>query len=45
MVPVGRLAIAFRNYGMRTLSDHPRNEQAIEKVLAPLHEAARAITI
>jgi 2-polyprenyl-6-methoxyphenol hydroxylase-like FAD-dependent oxidoreductase len=45
MVPTGRLAIAFRNYGMRTLKYHPRKEQVIEKVLAPLHEAARAITI
>jgi 2-polyprenyl-6-methoxyphenol hydroxylase-like FAD-dependent oxidoreductase len=45
MVPGGRLAIAFRNYGMRTLKYHPRKEQVIAKVLAPLHEAARAITI
>ena len=45
MVPTSRLAIAFRNYGMRTLKYHPRKEQVIEKVLAPLHEAARAITI
>jgi 2-polyprenyl-6-methoxyphenol hydroxylase-like FAD-dependent oxidoreductase len=45
MVPGGRLMIAFRNYGMRTLKFHPRKEQVIEKVLAPLHEAANAITI
>lgn len=45
MVPGSRLAIAFRNYGMRTLRFHPRKERVIEKVLAPLHEAARAITI
>jgi len=35
MVPGGRLAVAFRNYGMRTLKYHPRKEQVIEKVLAP----------
>ena len=40
-----RLAIAFRNYGMHTLRFHPRKEQAIERVLAPLREAAEAITI
>jgi 2-polyprenyl-6-methoxyphenol hydroxylase-like FAD-dependent oxidoreductase len=45
MVPGGRLAIALRNYGMRTLRFHPRKEQVIEKVLAPLREAAGAITI
>ncbi|MCC2668984.1 MAG: putative FAD-dependent oxidoreductase, partial [Armatimonadetes bacterium] len=38
VVPGGRLAIAFRNYGMRTLRFHPRKEQVIGKVLAPLHE-------
>jgi 2-polyprenyl-6-methoxyphenol hydroxylase-like FAD-dependent oxidoreductase len=45
MVPGGRFQIAFRNYGMRTLKYHPRKEQVIAKVLAPLHEAADAITI
>ncbi|MCY1142225.1 FAD-dependent monooxygenase [Actinoplanes sp. Pm04-4] len=45
MVPGGRLTIAFRNYGMRTLKFHPRKEQVIEKVLAPLREAANAITV
>jgi 2-polyprenyl-6-methoxyphenol hydroxylase-like FAD-dependent oxidoreductase len=45
MVPGGRLAIALRNYGMRTLRFHPRKEQVIEKVLAPLREAAGAISI
>jgi hypothetical protein len=45
MVPGGRLAIAFRNYGMRTLKYHPRREQVINRVLAPMHEAANAITI
>ncbi|MEV6350543.1 FAD-dependent monooxygenase [Actinoplanes sp. NPDC051851] len=45
MVPGGRFAIAVRNYGMRTLRFHPRKEQVIERVLAPLHEAANAITI
>ncbi|MFC7533605.1 FAD-dependent monooxygenase [Actinoplanes sp. GCM10030250] len=45
MVPGSRLAIAFRNYGMRTLRFHPRKEQVINKVLAPMHAAANAITI
>ncbi|MEV4343938.1 FAD-dependent monooxygenase [Actinoplanes sp. NPDC049596] len=45
MVPGGRLTIAFRNYGMRTLKYHPRKEQVIERVLAPLREAAEAIAI
>ncbi|MGX6601127.1 FAD-dependent monooxygenase [Micromonosporaceae bacterium Da 78-11] len=45
MVPGGRFLIAFRNYGMRTLKYHPRKEQVIAKVLAPLHEAANAITL
>jgi 2-polyprenyl-6-methoxyphenol hydroxylase-like FAD-dependent oxidoreductase len=45
MVPGGRLSIAFRNYGMRTLKYHPRKEQMIEKFLAPMHEAANAIAI
>ncbi|WP_250036927.1 FAD-dependent monooxygenase [Paractinoplanes maris] len=45
MVPGGRLAIGFRNYGMRTLKFHPRKEQVIERVLAPLREAANAITV
>ncbi|MBU2666659.1 FAD-dependent monooxygenase [Actinoplanes bogorensis] len=45
MVPGGRLAIAFRNYGMRTLKFHPRKEQVIDKVLAPLREAANAISV
>jgi 2-polyprenyl-6-methoxyphenol hydroxylase-like FAD-dependent oxidoreductase len=45
MVPGGRLAIAFRAYGMRTLKYHPRKEQVIEKFLAPMHEAANAISL
>jgi 2-polyprenyl-6-methoxyphenol hydroxylase-like FAD-dependent oxidoreductase len=45
MVPGGRLAIAFRSYGMRTLKYHPRKEQVIDKVLAPMHEAANAIAL
>jgi 2-polyprenyl-6-methoxyphenol hydroxylase-like FAD-dependent oxidoreductase len=45
MVPTSRLAIALRNYGMRTLRFHPRKEKVIDRVLAPLHEAANAITI
>jgi 2-polyprenyl-6-methoxyphenol hydroxylase-like FAD-dependent oxidoreductase len=45
MVPGGRLRIAVRNYGMRTLKYHPRKEQVIDRVLRPLHEAANAIAI
>jgi 2-polyprenyl-6-methoxyphenol hydroxylase-like FAD-dependent oxidoreductase len=45
MVPGGRLSIAFRNYGMRTLKYHPRKEQMIDRILAPMHEAANAIAI
>lgn len=45
MVPGGRFSIAFRNYGMRTLKYHPRKEQVIDKFLAPMHEAANAITL
>ncbi len=45
MVPGGRLAITFRSYGMRTLKYHPRKEQVIHKILAPMYEAANAIAI
>jgi 2-polyprenyl-6-methoxyphenol hydroxylase-like FAD-dependent oxidoreductase len=45
MVPGGRVKIALRNYGMRTLKYHPRKEQVIERVLRPLHEAANAIEL
>jgi 2-polyprenyl-6-methoxyphenol hydroxylase-like FAD-dependent oxidoreductase len=45
MVPGGRLSIALRNYGMRTLKYHPRKEQMIDRILAPMHEAASAIAI
>lgn len=45
MVPTSRLAIGLRNYGMRTLRFHPRKEQVIDRVLAPMHEAANAIAI
>ena len=45
MVPGGRFMIAFRNYGMRTLKFHPRKEQVIDKILAPMHEAANAIAL
>ena len=45
MVPGGRLTIGLRDYGMRTLRYHPRKERVIEKVRAPMHEAANAITI
>ena len=44
MVP-GRLSIAFRTYGMKTLKYHPRKEQVIDKVLAPMLEAANAIQL
>lgn len=45
MVPGGRFSIAFRSYGMRTLKYHPRKEQVIDRVLAPMLEAANAITL
>jgi 2-polyprenyl-6-methoxyphenol hydroxylase-like FAD-dependent oxidoreductase len=45
MVPGGRFSIAFRSYGMRTLKYHPRKEQVIDKVLAPMLEAANAIKL
>ena len=45
MVPGGRLAIAFRNYGMKTLKYHPRKEQVIDKFLAPMYGAANAIEL
>ncbi|GLW34797.1 FAD-dependent monooxygenase [Actinoplanes regularis] len=45
MVPSSRLSIAFRNYGMRTLKFHPWKEQMIDRVLAPMHEAANAIAV
>ncbi|MEV6301665.1 FAD-dependent monooxygenase [Actinoplanes sp. NPDC051861] len=45
MVPASRLSIAFRNYGMRTLRFHPRKEQVIDRVLAPMYAAANAIAI
>jgi 2-polyprenyl-6-methoxyphenol hydroxylase-like FAD-dependent oxidoreductase len=45
MVPGGRLSIAFRSYGMRTLKYHPRKEQVIEKFLAPMLDAANAIQL
>jgi 2-polyprenyl-6-methoxyphenol hydroxylase-like FAD-dependent oxidoreductase len=45
MVPGGRLSIAFRSYGMRTLKYHPRKERVIDKILAPMLEAANAITL
>jgi 2-polyprenyl-6-methoxyphenol hydroxylase-like FAD-dependent oxidoreductase len=44
MVP-GRLAIAFRTYGMKTLKYHPRKEQVIDKFLTPMLEAANAIQL
>jgi hypothetical protein len=45
MVPGGRFSIAFRTYGMRTLKYHPRKEQVIDKILAPMLEAANAIEL
>jgi 2-polyprenyl-6-methoxyphenol hydroxylase-like FAD-dependent oxidoreductase len=45
MVPAGRLSIAVRSYGMRTLKYHPRKEQVIDKILAPMLEAANAIDL
>ena len=45
MAPGSRFAIAFRNYGMRTLKYHPRKERVIDRVLRPMHEAANAIAI
>jgi 2-polyprenyl-6-methoxyphenol hydroxylase-like FAD-dependent oxidoreductase len=45
MVPGGRLQIAFRNYGMRTLKYHPFKRQLIERITRPLHEAANAIEL
>jgi hypothetical protein len=30
---------------MRTLKYHPRKEQMIDKILAPMHEAANAIDL
>ncbi|AGZ44485.1 FAD-dependent monooxygenase [Actinoplanes friuliensis] len=45
MVPGGRFALAFRNYGMRTLKYHPLKRQIVEKVTQPLHVAANAIEL
>ena len=45
MVPGGRLSLAVRNYGMRTLRYHPFKRQLIERITRPLHEAANAIEL
>ncbi|MGW4948309.1 FAD-dependent monooxygenase [Actinoplanes sp. NPDC004185] len=45
MVPGGRLSLAVRNYGMRTLKYHPLKRQIIERVTRPLHDAANAIEL
>ncbi|GAA3342653.1 FAD-dependent monooxygenase [Amorphoplanes nipponensis] len=45
MVPGGRLSLAVRNYGMRTLKYHPLKRQLIERITRPLHEAANAIEL
>ena len=45
MVPGGRLALAVRNYGMRTLNYNPLKRQIIEQVTRPLRDAADAIEL
>ena len=45
MVPGGRLSLAVRNYGMRTLKYHPLKHQIINKITQPLHDAAGAIEL
>jgi 2-polyprenyl-6-methoxyphenol hydroxylase-like FAD-dependent oxidoreductase len=45
MVPGGRLSLAVRNYGMRTLKYHPLKRQIIERVTRPLHDAANAVEL
>jgi 2-polyprenyl-6-methoxyphenol hydroxylase-like FAD-dependent oxidoreductase len=45
MVPGGRLSLAVRHYGMRTLRYNPFARQIIEKVTRPLHELANAIEL
>jgi 2-polyprenyl-6-methoxyphenol hydroxylase-like FAD-dependent oxidoreductase len=45
MVPGGRLSVAVRNYGLRTLKYHPLKRQIIERVTRPLHVAANAIDL
>ncbi|MEU4215944.1 FAD-dependent monooxygenase [Actinoplanes sp. NPDC026623] len=45
MVPGGRLSLAVRNYGMRTLKYHPLKRQLIERITRPLHVAANAIEL
>jgi 2-polyprenyl-6-methoxyphenol hydroxylase-like FAD-dependent oxidoreductase len=45
MVPGGRLSLAVRNYGMRTLKYHPLKRQLINKITQPLYDAARAIEL
>jgi 2-polyprenyl-6-methoxyphenol hydroxylase-like FAD-dependent oxidoreductase len=45
MVPGGRLSLAVRNYGMRTLKYNPLKRQIIDKVTQPLRDAADAIEL
>jgi hypothetical protein len=45
MVPGGRLSLAVRNYGMRTLKYHPFKRQLINKIMQPLFDAANAVEL
>jgi 2-polyprenyl-6-methoxyphenol hydroxylase-like FAD-dependent oxidoreductase len=45
MVPGGRLSLAFRNYGMRTLKYNPLKRQIINAVTQPLADASNAIEL
>ncbi|MET0417136.1 MAG: hypothetical protein ABW022_14055, partial [Actinoplanes sp.] len=45
MVPGGRLSLAFRNYGMRTLKNNPLKRQIINAVTQPLADASNAIEL
>jgi hypothetical protein len=45
MVPSGRLSLAFRNHGLRTLKYQPLKRQIIERVTRPLSDAANAIEL
>jgi 2-polyprenyl-6-methoxyphenol hydroxylase-like FAD-dependent oxidoreductase len=45
MVPGGRLSIAARHYGMRTLKFNQWKTQIIAQVTRPIHEAANAVQL
>ena len=45
MVPSGRLSLAVRNHGLRTLKYQPLKRQIIERVTRPLSDAANAIEL